>query len=173
MLADVARHRVRQGAPLRSDEREAIGVDELDDALATQGVRLRPGDVLLLRFGWITWYESLDEAGRAALATADMFPAPGLSPEERTAEWLWDHGIAAVAADCPALEAMPFQKSSVDTFLHYRLVVFLGMAVGELFYLDDLAGDCAETSVYEGLFTSAPLNLIGGAGSPANALALK
>ena len=47
------------------------------------------------------------------------------------------------------------------------------MAVGEMFVLDALAEDCVADGVYEGLFTSAPLNKVGGSGSPANALAIK
>lgn len=173
VLADVERHRADRGLPLPCDERVPITADELDEVLAAEGVGLRLGDILLIRFGWISWYEGLDDRRRASLLDPVLFPAPGLSAEERTAEWLWDHGVSAVAVDCPALEAMPFDKSSVDTFLHYRLVVLLGMAIGELFDLDRLANDCAATGVYEGLFTSAPLHLPGGAGSPANALAIK
>ena len=88
------------------------------------------------------------------------------------ARWLWNNRVAAVAADCPALEAMPFDMSRADGFLHYRLIPLLGMAVGELFVLDALAGHCAETGVYEGLFVSAPIQKTGGVGSPANAVAL-
>ena len=49
----------------------------------------------------------------------------------------------------------------------------LPWAVGEMFVLDALAEDCAADGVYEGLFISAPLNKVGGSGSPANALAIK
>lgn len=47
------------------------------------------------------------------------------------------------------------------------------MPLGELWRLGPLAADCAEDGVFEALLTSAPLNVAGGAGSPANALALK
>jgi hypothetical protein len=47
------------------------------------------------------------------------------------------------------------------------------MPIGELWWLDDLAADCAADGVYEFLFTSAPLNVSGGVGSPPNALAIK
>jgi hypothetical protein len=39
-------------------------------------------------------------------------------------------------------------------------------------YLDDLAIRCATERRYTGLLTAAPLNIPGGTGSPANALAL-
>ena len=47
------------------------------------------------------------------------------------------------------------------------------MPIGELWWLDDLADDCAADGVYEFFFTSAPLNVPGGVGSPPNALAIK
>ena len=173
VLLDVDRHRTDLGTPLKHDESTEITVEELDEIVSSQGLALRQGDILLLRFGWIQWYEQLESSGREWLAARDMFAAPGLSPSERTAEWLWDHHVAAVASDSPALEAMPFDKESMDRFLHYRLVTFLGLAVGELFSLDALAADCATNSVREGLFVAAPLNMTGGAGSPANAIAIK
>jgi hypothetical protein len=53
------------------------------------------------------------------------------------------------------------------------LIPLLGMTVGELFELGHLAADCASDGVYEGMLVAAPLNKLGGIGSPANALALK
>jgi kynurenine formamidase len=173
VLLDVERHRSLRGTPLRQDACVPVSVDELDEILAARRVTLQEGDILLLRFGWIAWYERLGRAERELLATKALFPTPGLAAGERTAEWLWDHGVAAVAADTPALEAMPFDRSTTDGFLHHRLVVFLGMAIGELFALDALADDCAANGVDIGLFVAAPMNAPGGSGSPANALAIK
>ncbi len=173
VLLDVDRHRAVHGASLRHDERTPVSSAELDEILRSQGTMIERGDIVLVRFGWIAWYRQLDQAQREMLASADIFPAPGLDAAEQTAEWLWDHGVAAIAADSPALEAMPFDRSVVEGFLHYRLVTFLGMAVGELFDLDALADDCASNEVYEGLFVSAPMNYPGGSGSSANALAIK
>jgi kynurenine formamidase len=172
VLVDIARHRAATGQPLPQDEGIAITVEELDETLEQQNVHLSAGDILLLRFGWISWYERLGRARRELLGGLDMFSAPGLSPCERSAEWLWDHDVAAVAADNPALEVMPFDNASIGGFLHYRLIALLGFAVGELFALDALAEACAATQTYEGLVASAPLNMPGGAGSPANALAI-
>lgn len=173
VLLDVDRHRAAQGTPLVQDEMVRIAATELDDVLAAQDVQLERGDILLIRFGWIAWYERLDRARREMLSTAEMIPTPGLAAEERTAEWLWDNGVAAVAGDAPALEAMPFDRTTTEGFLHYRLVTLLGMAIGELFWLEALADDCAADGVYEGLLVSAPMNFPGGSGSPANALAIK
>ena len=173
VLADVERYRRTQARPLRPDCYEAIPVSDVEATLAQEQVSLETGDILLLRFGWITWYQGTDPATRTAIA-ASAFPgsSPGLSPAESTAEWLWDHHVAAIVADSPAIEAIPFAPR-VDEFLHYRLIPLLGIALGEMFVLDPLAAACAQDSVYEGLFAAAPLNKIGGSGSTANALAVR
>ncbi len=173
VLIDIGRIHEGRGNPMAQDEAIAVTVDELEASLRVHQLELESGDILLVRFGWTAWYERLPRARREQLASAEMFPAPGLAAAERTAEWLWDHGVAAVATDTPALETMPFDRTSTDGFLHYRLVTFLGMAIGELFDLEGLAADCDANRVYEGLFTSAPMNYPGGSGSPANALAIK
>ncbi len=173
LLADIAAHRSQQDRPIDCARGEEVTIDEVADVLLEQGVKPEPGDILLLRFGWTSWYESLSAAERQALVEELVFPAPGLRAEERTAQWLWDQRVAAVAADCPAVEAMPFDKQDPDGFLHYRLIALLGMALGELFRLDGLAADCADDGRYVGMFTAAPLNMPGGAGSTANALAIK
>jgi hypothetical protein len=47
------------------------------------------------------------------------------------------------------------------------------MALGELWWLDDLAADCAQDGTHECMVTSAPMNARGGIGSPPHALAIK
>src|SRR5688500_6261082 len=105
VLADVARHRAAQGRPVQPDADDAITPDDLDATLAAQGVGLQPGDVLLVRTGWLAWYRAADRATRDALPT--NLRAPGLAPGEGTPRWLWDRHVAAVAADNPALEVWP------------------------------------------------------------------
>jgi hypothetical protein len=84
---------------------------------------------------------------------------------------LWSFPFAAVAADSPAVEAVPFE-TKVDGFF-YRVIPLLGLALGEMFQLDSLAEACADDGVYEGFFSAAPLNKVGGSGAPANAIAIK
>ena len=57
--------------------------------------------------------------------------------------------------------------------MHPRLLALLGIPIGELWQLDDLAQDCAATGTYDALLTSAPLHLAGAAASPCNALAIR
>jgi hypothetical protein len=57
--------------------------------------------------------------------------------------------------------------------LHRVLIGQFGMALGELWWLADLAHSCRRDGRYEVFLTAAPLNVTGGVGSPANALAFK
>jgi hypothetical protein len=174
VLADIGRRRERLGRPLDQKAAEAIDAQELADTLDDQGVELTGGDILLVRFGWISWFEqaSLEDRQYAAGPPAEI-GTPGLSPHESTAEYLWDQGVASVVTDNPAVEVLPIDNSYADGFLHFRLIPMLGIALGEMFYLDGLAADCAGDGVYEGLLVAAPLNKVGGSGSPSNAVALK
>jgi hypothetical protein len=56
--------------------------------------------------------------------------------------------------------------------LHAPLLTRLGIPIGELWLLDRLANECHAAGRYEFLITSAPMNLVGGVSSPANALAI-
>lgn len=168
VLADVARFFATRGG-LDPTQSIAITPEDIEATLSAQNVTLECGDILLIRFGWLRWYEELLIDERKALAGKPMFPSPGLAPDDHTIEWLWNHRVAALATDNPMVEVMP----AAEDQLHYRLIPLLGMAVGEMFYLERLADDCAASGVYDGLFTAAPLNIPGGSGSPANAIALK
>jgi len=171
LLLDVERYLRGRGSPLDPQSSTIIRREVLEACALAEGVRAEPGDVLLIRTGWLRWY--LEEATlkqREGMA-AGALVAPGLGPAEEMAEYLWNLHLAAVAADNPSLEAWP--PAAGAGFLHFRLIPHLGMPIGELWYLEDLAADCAQDEVYEFLLTSAPLHAPGGVASPANALAIK
>jgi hypothetical protein len=56
--------------------------------------------------------------------------------------------------------------------LHRRLIPCLGFALGELFDFTALGSGCQQAGRYEFLFASVPLNITGGVGSPASAVAI-
>lgn len=187
VLADVARWAEAAGRPIDPGGPTAIEMDDLAATLEAQKVTVEPGDILLVRTGWIAWYRGLDAAARRTLAATPHTPACGLQRGVPSARALWDMHIAAIAADNPALEVMPFGFGAGDgartwnqdpgraaeTMLHFSLLGLLGIPIGEFFDLDALAADCAEDGRYTFLLTSAPLNLSAGVASPPNALAIK
>jgi Putative cyclase len=169
VLVDVARWRERLGRPIRHDEDDRIAADDLAECLDAQGTTVETGDILLVRTGWLAWYRGLDAGGRAACVRERIVPSPGLSGLD-VVRMLWDLHVAAVAADNPAVEALPARRGE---FLHPRLLPLLGIPLGELWDFDELADDCAAAGTYDAFFTSAPLNMPSGVASPPNAIAVR
>jgi len=151
-----------------------FGVADIEAALRAQGTSLRFGDILCVRTGWTEKYQTLDTQARADLSArlADPFSytCAGLAGSEEMSRFLWDTGVAAVTSDNPAVEAVPMDPGMGS--LHLRLIPCLGFAIGELFDFAALAAACHRERRYEFLFVSVPLNLTGGIGSPANAVAI-
>lgn len=145
---------------------EAIGPEELDAAAAQQGVRLERGDIVLVRTGQLAQVRAEGSWGQYAGG-----PAPGLSL--RCAEWFARHEIAGYATDTWGTEVIPNETPDCFQPLHCVAIVHMGMLVGEIFDLEELAKDCAEDGVYEFLFVAPPLPITGAVGSPVNPQAIK
>lgn len=150
---DVVEHRLRAGRPLDPFTGETISAGGLAEAAGRQGIEIRVGDILCVRTGWIEAFRGLERTKR-----------------EEMARFLWDNHVAAVACDNPAVEAAPGDPAA--GFLHRRVLPLLGLALAELLTLGRLSGPCKEAKRWEFFFTAAPLNVPGGVGSPANALAV-
>jgi len=187
VLVDVARHLEQAGRPIDHRQGGPVPIHVVEEAAAEQGVTFQAGDILLLRFGFLHHYFHVaTEEERRAFPTA--LCSAGLLQSQDTLAWLWDHQFALVAADNVALECLPPDPSSPfvwdieqrtgehdhhQGFMHRLMIPLLGMPMGELWSLDALAEDCAADGVYECLVVAKPLNLVGGVGSPANAVAVK
>jgi kynurenine formamidase len=171
VLLDIAR---TGPSGYRPDASHAITVADLERAREAAGVEYQTGDILLLHTGFLAWYVAQDLPVRRRLAARETLTAAGLEHSEEMAAYLWDSGLSAAAADNPALEVWPTDEEAWPFgFLHHMLIGQFGLAIGELWWLADLAEDCANTGVHEFLVTAAPLHACGGIGSSANALALK
>jgi kynurenine formamidase len=187
VLLDVDSHLRARGKPLNQEAGDAFSVQLLDEVAAAQKVRFTPGDILLIRTGWLhAYFKEMSQERRESLAKRMI--SPGLIQAHESVAWLWDHQFAVCAADNPGLEVLPAHPSSPFTALlahrpeikpyaaatmHPLLIPLLGLCIGELWDLDALADDCRQDGVYEFMVTAKPLNLIGGVGSPANAMAIK
>jgi hypothetical protein len=175
VLIDAVSHCARHGEPLIADQRRALEPSDLDAIVAEEGVEIRPGDIVLVRTGWLEWYMSRDEATRTAMVGTvggrhDPLSAPGLHAGRATARWLWNHRVGAVACDNPTVEALPVERET--GFLHYRLLPLLGMPLGEFWPMEELTRHCEQSGRYEFMLFSGVLNLPGGVGSPNSAYAV-
>jgi Putative cyclase len=175
VLIDAKHYYAERGTGLAPDQRRALRPADLDEILESEGARIRPGDAVIIRTGWLEWYLTLGDEARGGLRGSVGRPpnplqCPGLDAGAPTAAWLWDHRVAAVASDNPALEALPVDRAV--GFLHYRLIPLLGLPIGEFWALGDLARACQRSGQYDFMLLSAPLYIPGGVGSPANAYAV-
>jgi kynurenine formamidase len=174
VLLDVQRAARAAGRRYHPGEAVPIGVDDLELARRQAGVEFAAGDVILLHTGFAAWYLRQPAGVRDRLHGNVV--APGLAHTEAICEYLWDSHAAAIGCDTYGVEVFPADRSPAAHpfgFLHTMLIGQFGMALGELWWLADLAGDCAADGVHEMFFVSAPLNAPGGIGSPANAVAIK
>ncbi|MEP7272657.1 MAG: cyclase family protein [Acidobacteriota bacterium] len=188
VLIDFPRFAAAHGIAYAPAPRFGISASQLRAAADWQRLRFDAGDILLLRTGWIEWYNSLDPGARMQVAEPGALQAAGLHQSEDSLRFLWDHHFAAIASDNPTFEAFPptpFEEgghpghpgppttpTTPTTMMHGTIIGLWGMPIGEMFNLDSLAAACATDHCYEFFFTSAPLNKPGGVASPPNALAI-
>ena len=158
------------GAFLEPGSREladgfAITAAHLDACASAQGVTVGRGDILLVRTG------HLSRARRDGWGDYAGGPAPGLSLS--TAGWLHRTEIAAIATDTWGFEVRP-NEFDVPAFqpLHQIVIPNMGLTVGEMWDLDELALVCAEAGRWEFLLTAPTLPITGAVGSPVNPIAV-
>jgi kynurenine formamidase len=168
VLLDFPRYWAASSRPADPLSEETISVADLHDCARVQGAEWRPGDVLLVRTGFLTAYR---QRGGLPAENLAMPTTAGLDASADMARFLWDEGFAAVAADNPAVEVLPGDPAVGS--LHRRLIPALGMPLGELWDLDELAESAAADQRYECCVVSVPLRVPGGVASPANVMAIR
>jgi kynurenine formamidase len=160
VLLDVARQQgvgcLEPGYAIRTAELEAVE--------KAQGVAVESGDIVLVRTG------QMSTVGDFSNWSAFHGKEAGLHWE--TAEWLHERQVAAVAADNSMVEASRVLEGVAIPF-HMLALRNLGIHLGEFWYLERLAEDCASDGVFEFLLVAQALPIVGGTGSPVNPLALK
>jgi kynurenine formamidase len=145
----------------------AISVDDLDGCIAQQGETsgVQTGDFLLVRTGQMGHCKA---NGWGTYAGGD---APGLS--FYTADWLHAHELAAIVTDTWGMEVRPNELPNSFQPLHQVVIPNMGLTIGEIWNLEELAADCAADSVYEFMLIAPPLPITGAVGSPVNPQAIK
>lgn len=140
----------------------AITTDVLERWERESGVRIEPGDVLLIRTGrWVK--RAQDGPWRAGGSLAGLHAS--------TAPWLAAHEPAVIGSD-GVTDVLP---SGIDGFshpLHQIVLVALGTPLLDNLDLDALAEAAAERGRWTFLLTAAPVRFTGGLGSPINPIAV-
>jgi kynurenine formamidase len=155
------------GTPGELPDGFAITTEHLKSAIAVQGEssRVGRGDLLLVRTGHYT------RARRDGWGDYAGGPAPGMS--FTTLDWLHQTEIAGIATDTWGVEVRPNEFDVAFQPLHQVAIPHMGLFLGEMWNLDELADDCAADGVYEFFLAAGPLPVTGAVGSPVNPIAVK
>jgi kynurenine formamidase len=142
----------------------AITPEDLDAAESHAGVRVEPGDIVLIRTGQM---RVLREGNRKAYLT----PAPGLGMA--SVLWLRERDVAAAASDTLMFEVYPCEREDCFLAVHMLCIVEMGLPLGENFDLESLAAACAADGNYACLLEASPLPFTRGLGGPVNPIAIR
>jgi kynurenine formamidase len=160
VLVDLAHH--------LGHEWRAVDRKTLEEIMAADNVVVEPGDMLLLHTGFATeilqWNRNPDPVKIHTLCSYLDARDPSLL------EWIADSQISALVADNYAVEGMvgKDRDSSRHSFLpiHNLCLFKLGVPLGEMWYLHELATWLREHNRSRFLLTAPPLRLPGVVGSP-------
>lgn len=169
VLLDWRAYAVRTGIECSPFTSHCILLHELQAVAVEQNVQFQEGDILLIRTGWTEAYYNLSSDDQVALAARPERSHIGVEASREMIEWHWNNAFAAVASDTNAYEVWPPTRPW-GVSCHEVFLSGWGMPIGELWDLERLAEECRTRGRWSFFLTSSPLNLVGGVGSPANAM---
>jgi putative cyclase len=153
--------------------RTMVGYDKLMQVIDDQKIDVRRGDFLLFYTGYGDALMAMNRQPDQALLERTGAALDGT--DKALLRWIDDSGAVSLISDNPAVEYMdPTLDPNAHEVLplHEHCLFKLGIHLGELFWLSDLAAYLggARRSAFQ--FTGPPLRLPGAVGSPATPVAL-
>jgi kynurenine formamidase len=152
---------------------ERVRVDRamLEDVMREQKVTVEAGDILALHTGLAQIMLEMHKNPTKEALHGSCAVLDGHDPA--LLEWITESGVAAIVADNYAVEGYPSEKDSGKPYwpLHEHCLFKLGIHLGEIWYLTELARWLRDNGRFRFFLTAPPLRLPGHVGSPANAIA--
>lgn len=176
-ISSMAVHGV-QGRAVLVDLEAHLGTDRtlvtyeiFSEILASDDVVVEEGDILVLHTGLGRIIQECD-----GQPTQDRLNACAVldGGDPALQSWITSSGVAAIAADNFAVEAVPSNRRPSSTTalpLHELCLFRLGVHLGELWWLSDLAAYMRARQRSRFLLTAPPLRLPGSVGSPVTPIA--
>ncbi|MEZ5143485.1 MAG: cyclase family protein [Acidimicrobiales bacterium] len=165
VLVDLAHH-------LGHDWR-GVDLATLQEVMAADDVVVEPGDVLVLHTGFATEILAMDrDPDPARIFTLCTYLD---ARDEALLDWIAASQISALVADNYAVEGLlgKDRDPSRHSFLpiHHLCLFKLGVPLGEMWYLHELAAWLRDHGRSRFLLTAPPLRLPGAVGSPVTPIA--
>lgn len=150
-----------------------VGYDDLMMVLEKDKVVVEPGDMVCLRTGFAEMLLGMNRQPDPAKLFGSTSALDGRDP--RLLQWITDSGLVSLIADNYAVEAHPARPCADDYCatlpLHAHCLFKLGVNLGEMWQLHELANWLRANGRSRFLLTAPPLRLPGAVGSPANPIA--
>jgi hypothetical protein len=154
-------------------ERRYIGYDGLMAAIDATRTQVEPGDILCLYTGLGDLILEMAGTSNGDVLHSSCAVLDGGDP--RLQRWISESGIAALVADNYAVEGLPAlegpDRPKVRLPLHELCLFKLGLPLGELWYLGELAEWLREHKRAAFMLTAPPLRLTRAVGSPVTPVA--
>lgn len=153
-------------------ERRFIGYDDLMRVMELSGAEVSSGDILCLYTGFADLV--MEMAGDPDAKVLHNSCAVLNGRDEKLLRWISDSGIAALVADNYAVEGLPANAGNLPCALaplHEHCLFKLGIPLGELWYLGELARWLQAKKRSRFMLTAPPLRLTGAVGSPVTPVA--
>jgi len=154
-------------------ERRVVGWDALKAAMDEQSVSVEPGDMVCLWTGFDQVI--LEQKGQPTAEVLHNSCATLDGSDERIQQWVTDSGMVALISDNYAVENHPGTTPAQGNYpilpLHHHCLFKLGVHLGELWHLAELATWLRAHRRNRFLLTAPPLRLPGAVGSPATPVA--
>jgi kynurenine formamidase len=155
------------------DAWQPVNLDTLQSIMRDDGVVVEPGDMLLLHTGYATrileWDRNPDP--RKLFTTGSYLDAH----DDALLDWISSSQISALVADNYAVEGLlgKDKDPSRHSFLpiHHLCLFKLGVPLGEMWFLDELATWLRANHRSRFLLTAPPLRLPGTVGGPVTPIA--
>jgi kynurenine formamidase len=144
----------------------------LERKMKEQSVAVEAGDILCLHTGFAQMLLDMKHDPDPDVLDAHCARLDG---RDRTLlQWITDSGIAALVADNYAVEALPARKGTgrhAAMPIHEHCLFKLGLPLGEMWYLTELARWLRAHNRFRFFLTAPPLRLPGAVGSPVTSIA--
>jgi kynurenine formamidase len=154
VLVDIAGHLGEQAL----GESHVVTRADVQAALDSQGVAIRPNDAVLIRTGYMSLWPDMDKAARHA----------GAGIDHEAAVHIAEAGAVLVAGDTENLEVYPSVDPDNPLPVHVEFLIERGIHIMELVDMEELAAD----RVYQFCFVCLPLPIRGATGSMVRPIAI-
>ncbi|MDH3665551.1 MAG: cyclase family protein [Paracoccaceae bacterium] len=157
---------------MHGDAHVDIDYAGLSDAMAAQNVTVEAGDMVCFHTGFSRKIVEMGGKPDKKVLHGSCAALEGRDPELQ--DWIRDSGIAALIADNYAVERVPSRSGEGPRPflpLHQLCLFKLGVPLGEIWWLTDLANHLRENGRTRFLLTAPPLRLPGAVGSPVTPVA--